>query len=319
MRIEFESQEHVYSVNGDIATISVTELLKKHGLAPNYDGVDKAVLRASAEKGKEIHKDLENVLNKVSYEPTTAQGQHFAEWVKENLDCGVGEQMLAYEEDGFILAGTADVMAFGVNGETIIGDHKNTTVLHREYVSWQVSLLDYMARKLGDEKINGNTIYWRGTDKFLCFLYDNKNGDMKVCPLEKVSDDEIERLILCERKGEIYQRPMLVIDNELQQRIEEAEKFLLEKEKEYKQAEETAKVLRAQLCKLMEEQRISKWETDNIRVTYIAPTERVAVDSRKLKDKYPIAYSECQKVSKVKGYIKIEELEQGENENGNEF
>ena len=45
MIVEFEEKDHIYSVNGDIASISVTELLKKHGLSPNYDGVNKQALR----------------------------------------------------------------------------------------------------------------------------------------------------------------------------------------------------------------------------------------------------------------------------------
>ena len=73
MIVEFEEKDHIYSVNGDIASISVTELLKKHGLSPNYDGVNKQVLRESAEKGKDVHKDLENVLNEANYEPKTTR------------------------------------------------------------------------------------------------------------------------------------------------------------------------------------------------------------------------------------------------------
>ena len=52
MIVEFEEKDHIYSVNGDIATISVTELLKKHGLSPSYDGVNKTIMRESAEKRK---------------------------------------------------------------------------------------------------------------------------------------------------------------------------------------------------------------------------------------------------------------------------
>ena len=60
MIITFDKQTHTYAVNGDIAHISVTELLAKHGLSPNYDGVDKATLTDAAEYGKTIHKDIEN-------------------------------------------------------------------------------------------------------------------------------------------------------------------------------------------------------------------------------------------------------------------
>lgn len=305
MKIDFEEKNHVYSVNGNIATISVTELLAKHGLAPNYNGVDKKKLKASASIGKEVHKDLENVLNLANHTPTTEQGKHFAQWVKENLDCGVGEQVLGFEEDGFILAGTADVMAIGKDGELILGDHKNTSVFHREYVSWQVSILDYMARQLGREKVNGKALNWKGATKFYCFHYNPKTGDMKVYELDKIPDEEIRRLITCEKNGEMYQRAVLSVDKELQAKVEQAEMFLIEKEKEYKQAEETAKALREQLCKAFEEQGIKSWETDKVKVTYIAPIERVSVDSKKLKETYPQAFINCQKITKVKANVRV--------------
>lgn len=305
MIVEFEEKDHIYSVNGDIASISVTELLKKHGLSPKYDEVNKKVLKASAEKGKAVHKDLENVLNEANYEPTTEQGKQFAEWVKENLDCGKGEQILGFEEDGFILAGTADVMAIGKNGALIVGDHKNTATFHREYVSWQVSILDYMARQLGAEKINGKLLKWKGAKEFYCFHYDTKSGNMKVYELEKVPDEEIRRLITCEKKGELYQRPVLVVDSELQVKFEQAEQLLIEKEREYKQAEATAKEIREQLCKTFEEQGIRSWETNDLKVTYVVPMEQLRVDSKKLKEKYPIVYGECQKLVKTKASIRV--------------
>lgn len=305
MIVEFEEKGHIYTVDGEIASISVTELLKKHGLAPNYDGVDKKLLKASAEKGKAVHKDLENVLNEVNYEPTTEQGRQFAEWVKNNLDCGVGEQMIGFEEEGFILAGTADVMAISKNGAFIVADHKNTSAFHREYVSWQVSLLDYMARQLGADKINGKVLKWKGATEFYCFHYDPKTGEMKVYELEKVPDEEIRKLITCEKHGEIYQRPILVIDSELQAKFEQAEQLLIEKETEYKKAEATAKELREQLCKAFEEQGIKSWETEKLRVTYVAPVERISVDSKKLKQKYANAYIDCQKLTKVKASVRV--------------
>ena len=98
---------------------------------------------------------------------------------------------------------------------------------------------------------------------------------------------------------------VLVVDMELQIQFEKAEAFLMEKEMEYKQAELTAKQLREQLCKKMEEQGIKSWETDNLRVTYVAPVDRLSVDSKKLKEKYPQVYSECQKMSKIKSSVRI--------------
>lgn len=307
MIVEFEEKDHIYTVNGEIAGISVTELLAKHGLAPDYSGVNKQKRRESADKGKAVHKDLEDILNVASYGPKTEQGKHFAEWVKENIDCGVGEQKLAYEYNGLIIAGTADVMAIGKNKTLIVADHKNTAKFHREYVSWQVSLLDYFARKLGREKINGKILNWKGANKFYCFHYDPKSGEMKVYELEKVSDEEIERLIECEYKNEIYQRAVLVIDPELEKKYLLAEEKFMEIEKQAKEVQNARDDLRAELLKLFEQQGIKSWESRDgkLLVTYVAPAEQLRVDSAKLKTKYPQVFAECQKLSKVKAQIRV--------------
>lgn len=308
MVIEFEEKDHIYSVNGEIASISVTELLAKHGLAPDYSGINKQKLRESAEKGKEVHKDLENILNIAGYEPTTEQGKQFKEWVDKNLDCGVGEQMLGYERDGMIIAGTADVMGISKNRKfVIVGDHKNTAKFHREYVSWQVSLLDYFANRLGKEKVNGKLLNWKGAKEFYCFHYDPKTGKMTVYELEKVPDEEIEKLLDCEYNNTIYERPMLVIDPELQEKYLQAEAHFMSIEEQAKKAQETRDELRAELLALFEKQGIKRWESPDkkLLVTYVAPFDRMGVDSKKLKEKYPQAFTECQKLTKVKASLKV--------------
>lgn len=308
MDIEFEEKNHVYTVNGEIASISVTELLAKHGLAPDYSGMNKTKLRESAEKGKEVHKDLENILNVAKYTPTTEQGKQFAKWVKTHFDSGVGEQKLAYEKDGMIIAGTADVMGISKDRTSlIIGDHKNTSKFHREYVTWQVSLLDYFARKLGKEKVNGNILNWGGAKEFYCFHYDPSTCKMTVHELTKIDDSEIEKLIECEYKGEIYQRPQLVIDPELQNRYLQAEEQFLDIETKAKQLQATRDELRAEIVKLFEQQGIKSWESPNGKflVTYVAPQEQVRVDSKKLKEEYPQAFTKCQKLVKVKSQIRV--------------
>lgn len=308
MIVEFEEKGHIYSVNGEIASISVTELLAKHGLAPDYSGINKQKLRESADKGKEVHKDLENILNEPNYKPKTEQGKQFAQWVNEHIDCGVGEQKLGYEKDGMIIAGTADMMGISKDRKRlIIGDHKNTTKFQREYVSWQVSLLDYFARKLGKEKINGKLLNWKGAEEFYCFHYDPKSGELTVYKLEKIDDQEIEKLLECEYKGEIYQRPVLVIDPELEKRYLETETQFMTIEAAAKDLQAKRDELRGELVKLFEAQGIKSWESNNgkLLVTYVAPQEQNRVDSKKLKEKYPQAYIDCQKLVKVKASVRV--------------
>ncbi|MEG1582204.1 MAG: hypothetical protein RR334_03525 [Clostridia bacterium] len=307
MIVDFEDKTHAYSVDGDIADISITELLSKHGLAPDYSKVKELFLSEKADIGKEVHKDLENVLNCKGYIPKTTQGENFDKWVKENLDCGVGEQVIAYRHGSLIIAGTIDVMAISKAKEVIIADHKNTSLFNREYVTWQVSLSDYFARKLGTEKINGKLLDWHGATQFKCFQYEPKTGEMKIKELQKIPDEEIEKILDCELNNTIYQRPKLIIDNELQEKFVRAEEEFAKIETEYKLAEENLKQTRDEICELLAKQGKKSWEDDDgrIKVTYIEPSERVSIDSKMVKEKYPQIFSECQKLTNVKASIRV--------------
>lgn len=314
MIVDFDKDNHCYSVDGEIATISVTELLRKHGLAPSYKGASSKALKEKAEIGTEVHKDLENILNLKGYKPTTKQGEHFEKWVEENLDCGVGEQMIGYQHNGLTIAGTADIIGILKTGEVLIADHKNTSTFYRESVTWQVSLLDYFLRKLGTDMINGQELNWKGATKFYCFHYNPKTCEMEVKELAKVPDSELERLLDCELKGEKYQRPKLVIPKEMQLDFEKAEEELAFVELNYKLAKERAENLRSQLCKLFEEQNIKSWESPNgkLRVTYTEPVDVVSLDKDLVKKKYPMVYSECQKLTKRKASVRITNREKDE-------
>lgn len=307
MLIDFEEKEHCYSVNGDIASISITELLKKHKLAPDYSGISASKLKNASKKGKEVHKDLELILNEKDYEPKTEQGKNFAKWVKENLDCGVGEQMLAYRHNEMIIAGTADVMGFLKDGTPIVADHKNTSQFHREYVTWQVNLLDYFARRIGTERVNGKPLNWQGAKKFYCFHYDTKSGELTVYELEKIDDEEIVELLMCEYRGEIYQRKELVIEKELALELEKIERYIAKVEKQKKNAETHAKELRQQLMQAMEKQGIKTWESPSKRVqaTYVYERDDLILDGAKLKAKFPQVYADCLKNKHTNAFIKM--------------
>ena len=67
MVIDFNEKDHIYFINGEIATISVTELLAKHNLSPSYDGVDKELISKAAEEGKKVHADLEKIFSEKEY------------------------------------------------------------------------------------------------------------------------------------------------------------------------------------------------------------------------------------------------------------
>ena len=307
MEILLNEAKHQYTVDGELADISVTELLAKHELSPDYSLVRKERLEERSKVGKEVHKDLEDLLNKARYEPKTEQGKEFLNWIKGNVDCAVGEQKLAMRyQESLLICGTADVMGFMRDGMLFVGDHKNTSAFHREYVTWQVSLLDYIARQCSGKTINGNIFNWIGASKFYCFHY-NKDKELKVYELEKIDDSEIERLLDCEIKGEKYLPQQLVVDNELVANLEDLELQIATMKSRLKETEELAEQKRKALLELFEAQRVLSWESPSglVRISYVAPYERLGVDSNTLKEKYPTIYQEVLKPTQVKASLRI--------------
>lgn len=312
MQIRFSEKNHTYAVDGEFASCSVTELLRKHGLAPDYSKVDAKVSEERRKSGKAIHKDLESVCNSNRYVPKTKEGTLFKAWANENLSGAIAEQLLAIKHGDIIIAGCADIMAIGNNGDRIIADHKNMAQLHKESVAWQISLYDYMARKIGNEDINGKILKWEGATKFLCFQYNN--GEMKTVELEKIPDIEIEKLLWAELNGETYQRPTLAVSSSLKEKVEQAELALIKAEQLVAQAKERATAFRTELVNQMKAQGVKEFETDKIKITYIAPYEKTTVDSKLLQSFYPAIYLNCTKKSIVKESVRI--TLKGEENNG---
>lgn len=312
--IDFDEQTHSYAVNGELASISVTGLLTKHGVAPDYIGVNKAFLEVKAEQGRVVHADLENVLKfgqLDEYQPATPQGKEFYIWAKENIKVGNPEIKLAIEYKGITIAGTADVIGVLNNGDIFVGDHKNTSKFHRDYVSWQVSLYDYFARKMNGAKVNGVDFYWEQAKQFKCFHYNPNTGNMDVHDLEKIPDAEIERLLDCEVAGVIYKKPELVIAPEFEAKIVSVEHKIAEFERERERFEKVAKEYREELCRMFEQQFGENWhgswtsKDGTVKIAHVPTREQQRIDSEKLKALYPEVFVECKKTTKVKSFVRV--------------
>lgn len=73
--------------------------------------------------------------------------------------------------------------------------------------------------------------------------------------------------------------------------------------------------LKEQIKNAMEEQGLKKFENDFIAITYVAPTTRTTVDSKKLKELHEDIYNECSKTSDVKASVRIKTKEINKEEN----
>ena len=87
------------------------------------------------------------------------------------------------------------------------------------------------------------------------------------------------------------------LDAVIGERISRAEK---------KAAEKAEKDMKEELQKALDKYGFVGLENDILKITYVEPTTKTAIDSKAVKRKYPKVFEECSKTSPVKGYIKIQ-------------
>lgn len=286
--IEFKEDTHEYFL-GKKKLISVTQLMRKHGLAPSYDGIPSDVLRAKAERGTLIHKEIEEYIKDGTI-GFTDELTAFREYIESTGVIVVASETKLYND---IVAGTADLVT--IDGGYCIADLKTTSTLHKEAVSWQLSIYAalYNAQNATISVQKGQAYH---------FIEDGKLRvvDIPLKPLE-----EVERLFECERKGEIYKQSEIIERNGDLATLANVERYIKEIEVVKKHAEEKAAELRQRLMAVMEEKGMLSFESDEIKLTYVAPTTRQSIDSTRLKKELPEIAAQYTKESAVKASLRV--------------
>ena len=288
-KVKFNKKNHTYTLikdNGEkIDLVSVTTLLKKHNITPDYSNVNEEVLKAKAERGSVIHEDLEQYINHKKLGFTNELENFIKACKKQNILPGKSEFMVWNEE----IAGTVDVAGI-IDGQTFIGDFKTTATLHREAVAWQLSLYAYLM----NEKF----------DKYLCIHFPDENtcNIVEIKPIEK---EEIERLLECERNCELFQKKTLELDTVSCEKIITIQQELKSLDDRKKELEKSESELKEMLIQKMEETGVKSIDNDYFKITYVAPTTRETIDSARIKKELPEIAEQYVKTSAIKASVRI--------------
>jgi hypothetical protein len=123
--------------------------------------------------------------------------------------------------------------------------------------------------------------------------------------LDPVPDEEIERLLECEHNGEIYQPRELIIPENTIQKLYNTVATIKQLKEQQEQAEATYDALKELITKAMKQQGIKSFENFLLKMTYIAPSVRETIDTKKLKEEQPDIAKKYAKKTKVKETVKI--------------
>lgn len=288
----FRAEDHTYWLDNK-QLISVTQLLKKHGLSTDFSMVNANVLNANAERGTLIHAEIEEYI-KTGELGFTDELSDSIDFIKQLKILGMTSEELLNND---LVAGTVDLIASkisansGINATAII-DFKTGATINKEECRWQLSLYAYLFGKEVEE---------------LYVLHLLPEGKSKIIPLTKIEQCEIERLIECERNGETFTPKELVVADNLIESVQRAEQAVAEIEINLKAAKADSDSLKEMLMVAMETQGIKSFETTDksMLITRIEPTTKSTIDGAGLKKDLPEIAAKYSKTSNVKGYIKI--------------
>ncbi len=287
--LNFDEESHTYTLTTedgeDIKLTSVTQLLTKHGLAPDYSNVQSEVLNAKAERGKIVHKELEEYI-KTGFCGFTGEIDAFIEKAQELNIKPLKSEFMVHDDE---IAGTVDV-AGTINGESFIGDFKTTATLHKEAVAWQLSLYAYLM----------NTDF----RKYLCIHFPDEKT-CKVVEIQPIPREEIERLLECERNCQLYKKQTLELDAETTNKLVAVQKALISLDEQKKEIEAQEKSLKEFLVKKFEETGLNFVENEFFKIKYLAPTTKEIIDSARLKTEMPDIAKQFTKQSQVKAQVRI--------------
>lgn len=298
MEIKFDETLHKYTVDGK-EVISVTQLLQKHRITPSYDAVDKELLRMASERGTLIHEEVENWIknNETGF---TEEFERICDFLIERADGNtkiLSEQMVAND----IVAGRFDLLYLDEEKRLVLTDIKTGNSKHLYGWTWQLSLYKYLYEKMYDKKIESLQIFW-------------VNGDLTVIPCEYVGDDKIENLLNAEREGRLISDVDLGVSEEELEELEELMQEIKIKEDELNLMKEKVDKVKETLYSTMEKEGVKTVDRNKLKITYVAPSSRTSVDSKKLEKEEPEIYKKYVKTTTVAGSIKITLI--GEKKNG---
>ena len=294
--VKFDETTHKYTFNGK-ELISCSQLLAKHHLSPDYSGVSEELLKKSAEYGNMVHKEIEDFIKNGTLTNNSLELANFIKWLDTSGYEIVDSEYIVNND---IIGGKVDLLLRHKESDVyVIVDIKTTSVVHKESVSWQLSVYNYL-----DEEI-------AGVGMCLHFLKDS-TLEIESIPLKRKED--IEKLIECERNGELFQYDLDTLDNALVD-LSKVETLIANYKNLIKQAEEEQKTIYSQVRQEMESRNIKTLDLPNMKITIVEDSTRETLDSKLLKQEQPDIYEKYKKITNVKGNLKVTLKKAKDNEN----
>ena len=284
--VAFNEWLHVYTASDGHTLIGVTELMKRHGLSPDYGGISKDVQKKTTATGPAIPQLLQD------YDDGKAviEDENLKAYKALGLKVHCSEYLVS---DNEIVATFIDK----VLDDCSLADVKTTSSVHRRPLEWQLSIGAYLfeLQNPGKKVPHLYCIHVRG-------------AKAKLIEVSRIPNDAVERLLECERCGVVYSDNPVPADAALA--LEEQAVVLAEQLDQIarlklaiKETEQASAELQQRLYDYMTENNLDEMACELGTFVRKAPYTKKALDSTRLKKEKPELYEQYLKESEIKGSI----------------
>lgn len=283
----FKEEGHIYTSKNRKSYISITRLLKEMGISPNYDAVNEDVLKKASEYGTYIHSEIEQYC-KFNDDGISKEFDNFKAWSKKNQINFIASE---YRVHNSTYAGSIDLI-YMQDGELVISDIKTTSEVHKDSVSWQLSLYRYL---LGEQ-----------IEKATCIHIKKDIFEIVDIPLK--SNEECEALIRAYENNEKYD--VALIEEEKVLKLFELQETLKQMDAEKKKIEKQIQSFKDMCLQAMQDRNLLSVELNaddkKLKITRVISKDKESIDYDKLiADNPQINIDQYKKYTPVKEYVKI--------------
>lgn len=303
-KVEFDSKEHKYTVNGKEA-ISVTSLLQAVGITEDMSKLPKKIqplIEAAKERGNYYDKLATEAMEEMKFEEDDWDLDEwqlkFIEQIKKFGADQPHSQLRLGIDSPIILAGSPDILEeieIIQDGKEYVGycgDLKATYLIKVVDVTWQTNIYTYLRDPENHEKYIHFVVHW-----------DEKNERFTTMQLKTIPNEVIEKVFVAYQLGELYEEQI----NDLVD-VSKMEKLL---DTYYKKVEEVEKIekelndFKEKLIEKMEESVIKTAETPNYIIKFTRSHERNTVSWAKIAEE-----RNQEKIKKANEFLKKEGKEE---------
>lgn len=277
--VRFDQEQHRYFLG--VAELSgITGFLKKHVFPDKYKDIPQWILDRAASNGTLIHESIELLDGGFPPAEMSDELKSYQRIKKENNLTTVANEYIVSDKEHF--ASGIDLVLTNDKEEIILADIKTTSVLDKEYVSWQLSIYAYLF-EMQNPSLKANKL-------FVIWLRGDKSEYAEV---ERIDTEIIKDLLQCEVDGREFVNPLAKPEADVPVAIKNAEYSVHTLVTQLKELNEKKKQLSEGLLKLMQENDVKSYKGQYITLSRKAAYTKKSIDNKKLEKKYPEVYAAC--------------------------